>query len=218
MKLLFILISCINGFIINKYIRFNTKLNSLLHIHPSKTIAYYLLNHENKQKINLILNNRFTIEPLYINNKINDYIGITLIKYNTTDNSTIIYKNQLFVYTKDNKTNKIGQYILESTEYNYGLFIAKESILCSFYSNNNNYTCMISYSQDILDIKYYSNYNYFDFIYENDKLYMNVKENTNINNLIYYPEYKYDSLLTYNNMYWKNSDMIIYYKNSFYYK
>lgn len=219
LSILFLLFLNVNAFI-NKRImikRQTIKLNTI-HIQPLKTIALYNITNEQKKQIKSHIDNRFTMEPVYLNDNIVDCIGLTLYKYNTSTNSTLNYKCQVFAYVKDKHTNKKGQYILQSTEYNYGLNVEKDTVMCSFCGSNFNYTSMISYFQDIFDVSFYSNYNYFDFIYENNKMYMNLRNDAHLNNNIRYPEYKYMSYLKYNNMLWQKANLIIYYKNKFDYE
>ena len=49
-------------------------------------------------------------------------------------------------------------------------------------------------------------------------MYVNLRNDTHLNNNIRYPEYKYMSYLKYNNMLWQKANLIIYYKNKFDYE
>ena len=193
------------------------KFYSTLNIQPLKTIAYYRLDIDKKNLITKSINDRFLIQPIYINDNITDYLGLTLFKYNTSETNILSYKCQLFVYVKDTLTDKCGQYILESVDYKHGLYIDLECVLCSFYINNTNYFSYISYYQNKYDIQFYNNYNYFDFIYDNGIYYKNINNNNILNNIIRYPQSKYISQLKYKDMIWSIADQIIYYKNSFNY-
>jgi hypothetical protein len=204
--------SFINKILLNKS---RIKLRSSLDIQPFKTIAFYKLNTDQKNLISKSIDNRFIIKPIHINNNVSEYLGLTLFKYNTSLIDS--YKCQLFVYVKDTKTNLYGQYILESADYKNGLHIDKECIICSFYSNNTNYFCCFSYCQYIFDIHFFDNYNYIDFIYENETYYKNIRNISTFNSVIRYPMNQYISQLKYKDMYWQEADLIIYYKNSFNY-
>jgi hypothetical protein len=218
---LFILFIQMDAFI-NKYIHLNRnknriKLKSSFNIQPYRTIAFYKLDSIQKTLISKSINDRFIMKPIYINDNITDYLGLTLFKYNTSQIDSISYKCQLFVYVKDTMTNLYGQYILESVEYKNGLYIEKNCVLCSFYSNNSNYYSHISYYQNIYDSSFFNNYNYFDFIYENETYYKNTKNSSILNNIIRYPMTIYISKLKYKDIIWLEADQIIYYKNSFNY-
>jgi hypothetical protein len=210
MKLFIIYLTAVCG-LIHKFniLNRNTKLKSSLNILPSKTIAYYRLDINQKNEIAKSINTRFEFEPIYIDQNLTYYLCLTLVDYKL--DNILDSKCQLFVYVKDKETNKYGQYILESTRYNNGLYINLETIMRSFYSNNSNYYAYISYYQNRLDINYYNNINYFDFIYENCTYYKN--NNLIKSNMMFYPEYQHVSQLKYKNYMWYTADLIIYYKN-----
>ena len=192
----------------NKLFYRDFSIKSLLNIQPFKTIAYYKLQPEQKNKIANLINNRFIMEPITTNNESPTfYLGITLTNYLNLN------KYQLFVDVKDIETNMYGQYIIESIEYKNN--IRQESILCSFYYNND-YYCHFSYYRDYYDTNHNNHY-YFDFIYENNTFYKNILNNTQFNNIIKKPNNVFISQLKYKNMSWYNADIILYYINSFTY-
>jgi len=207
--------------------RFNKKLTKLyneqniyeqfknkLEIYPFSTIIYYKLTDIQRDSIKQMIDDRFEmvetniqVEPAY-------YLGLTLYKQKNVTHVDSYCK--IFIYVKDKLLETYGQYILETTLYENGLHIDDNNLMCSFYSNNINYSAYVSYYQYYYDARYYTSYNYFDFIYENKQSYINThRQSTNI---IFFPEYHYMTQLKYKDMYWKKAEQIIYFKNSFNYE
>ena len=220
MRLLFLL-QIIVGFTIKPRLFYRQKLKSiiksnLLYIQPQKTVAYFRLNDNQLNQISTIINTRYKIEPIFINTNFSYYLGLTLYKYNTTLNNNFIFTCKIFVYVQDIQNKLYGQYILESSEYS-DLYIDHKSVLCSFYGYNSNYNCCMSYLRNKLDYSFYNNYNYFDFMIENNIYYLNSKNNTQLNNNIRCSKYIYISQLKYKDMYWDQADQIIYYDNNYVY-
>ena len=217
MKLILIFLNIAVGFNLKYKYRYNFRLRSsqCLTIQPLKTIALFKLNEEQVEQISTMIDNRFKLEPIYLDLNVSHYLGITVYKYNTTMNKDFTYTCKLFVNVINIDTKLCGQYILESIDYKKGLFIDQHSIICSFYGSNPNYYCYLSYLQDPLDISYYNNYNYYNYIIDNDISYINLDNDTQFNNIARFPEYTYISQLKYKNMYWSKADIILYYKNSY---
>ena len=214
MILLFLLFSkvyaltLIKPTIINKQpITYNS---DLYEVKPHHTVLSYNLNIDHKidiqNEINQKTNKRFMIND--------DNIYITL--HDCIYEETLCMKFQVFVYVHDYKNQLNGQYILESKEYK---IVNNKNIICSFYDNNLSFYSSFSYYQYNIDQYNYNNSLSFDFIYNNldDKeLYLkNIGIGTKQS---YTPNYNYISEFKYKNRFWKKSDKIFYYKQSFYYK
>ena len=226
MKLLILLfLNIVSGFRFRYRPIFKSKFKSMVKLHsniclnilPSKTVAFYKLNNDQANEISKLIDKNYKLEPLYLNTNISYYLGLTFYKYNTTTNNNLTYACKLFVNVINIHTRLCGEYILESTEYKNGLYIDQYSIICSFYGNNLNYYCHISYLHDNLDISYYNNCNYYNYIVDDNILYINTDNDTILNNIARYPEYTYISQLKYKNMYWHEAELILYYKKGYNY-
>ena len=203
----------VNSFI-NKYKyrpfikpHYNT-LSDFYYIEPFNTIICYELDHtkvmEIQNEINEKTNNRFIIN--------NDNIYISLYDY-SDDIGKSKSKCQIFIYVYDNINKLHGQYILETKEYNKNN--NNKSVIFSFYESNQQFFTSFSYYQHNYDNVYYSNNLIFNFIYYNNKYFKNINSYDKIS---YTPSYIYCSELRYKDMYWKESNRIIYYKSNFIYK